>query len=255
LARGEVDFGTMFVPGAVRRLDADVPIRVLAGLHSGCFDLPGHENVRTFTDLKGKQVAINEAPGSVDHLFVSIMAAHVGLDPKKDFRWITTDDVAHPIDLFVQGKVDAYLAFVLEFPELRARNMGHAVVDMAVDRPWSEYFCCVLVANADFVRQYPIATKRAVRAILKATDLCATEPKHAARLLVKGGFVNNYDVALQPLTDLPYNVWRELDAEDSMRFYALWLHEFGMINLTPKKILAKGAEWRFLNDLKRELKA
>jgi NitT/TauT family transport system substrate-binding protein len=158
LARGEVDFGTMFVPGAVRRLDADVPIRVLAGLHSGCFDLLGHENVRTFTDLKGKQVAINEAPGSADHLFVSIMAAHVGLDPKKDFRWITTDDVAHPIDLFVQGKVDAYLAFVLEFPELRARNMGHVVVDMAVDRPWSEYFCCVLVANADFVRQYPIAT-------------------------------------------------------------------------------------------------
>jgi NitT/TauT family transport system substrate-binding protein len=94
-----------------------------------------------------------------------------------------------------------------------------------------------------------------VRAILKATDLCATDPKHAARLLVKGGFVNNYDVALQPLTDLPYNVWRELDAEDSMRFYALWLHEFDMINSTPKKILAKGADWRFLNEIKRELKA
>jgi NitT/TauT family transport system substrate-binding protein len=255
LARGEVDFGTMFVPGAVRRLDADVPIRVLAGLHSGCFDLLAHENVRTFTDLKGKQVAINEAPGSADHLFVSIMAAHVGLDPKKDIRWITTNDVAHPIELFVQGKADAYLAFVPELPELRARKIGHMVVDMAVDRPWSEYFCCVLVANADFVRQYPIATKRAARAVLKATDLCATEPERAARLLVKGGFVGSYDVALQPLTELPYNVWRELDAEDSMRFYALWLHEFGMISSTPNKIIAAGADWRFLNEIKRELKA
>jgi NitT/TauT family transport system substrate-binding protein len=254
-AAGDIDFTLMFAPGAVRRLDAGVPITVLAGVHPGCMNLFAQEPVRTFSDLRGKQIGINEQIGSTDYLYISIMATHVGLDPKKDFQWVTIDQVARPIELFAQGKIDAYLAFVSEFPELRARKGSHVIVDMALDQPWSQYYCCILVGRRDFVRQYPVATKRVLRAILKATDLCAAEPERAARLLVKGGFVGRYDIALQPLTDLPYNLWRELDPEDSIRFYALWLHEFGMIQSTPNQLIAEGTDWRFLNELKRELKA
>jgi NitT/TauT family transport system substrate-binding protein len=254
-ARGEIDFGLRFTPVAVRSLDAGVPITALAGVHPGCFELFVHEHIRTFTDLTGKQVGFNEALGSAPHTYVSVMASHVGLDPQNDINWITTDDVASPIELFVQGRIDAYLAFVPEFPELRARKIGHVIVDMAMDRPWSQYFCCMLVGQTDFVRQYPVATKRAMRAILKATDLCATEPERAARQLIEGGFAQHYDIALQTLTDVPYNVWRELDPEDSLRFYALWLHEFGEIDATPNQILAQGTDWHFVNELKRELKA
>jgi NitT/TauT family transport system substrate-binding protein len=254
-AGGEVDFGLRFAPGAVRYLDEGVPITVLAGVHPGCFELFVHEAIRAISDLKGKKVGYNEGRGTAEQLYVSIMAAHVGLDPEKDIEWVTTDDVASPIDLFIRGKIDAYLAFVPEFPELRGRKIGHVLVDMAMDRPWSQYFCCVLVGNREFVQNYPIATKRAMRAILKATDVCATEPERAARQLVEGGFAKHYDVALQTVTDVPYNVWRELDPEDSLRFYALWLHEFGQLDGTPNEILAEGTDWRFLNELKRELKA
>jgi NitT/TauT family transport system substrate-binding protein len=124
-----------------------------------------------------------------------------------------------------------------------------------MDRPWSQYFCCVVVGNTEFVRNYPVATKRALRAILKATDMCATEPERAARRLVEGGFAQHYDIALQLLTDLPYSVWRVLDPVDSLRFYALWLHEFGEIDATPNALIAEGTDWRFLNELRRELKA
>jgi NitT/TauT family transport system substrate-binding protein len=254
-ARGEIDFGLRFAPGAVRSLDAGVPFTVLAGVHPGCFQLFAHEQIRTFADLKGKQVGINDALGTTPHVYVSLMAAHVGLDPKKDINWVTTDDVASPMKLFVQGRIDAFLAFVAEFPELRARKIGHVIVDMGMDRPWSQYFCCLLIGHTDFVRQYPVATKRAMRAILKATDLCATDPERAARQLLERGFAQHYDIALQMLTDVPYGVWRELDPEDSLRFYALWLHEFGEIDATPNQIIAAGTDWRFLNQLKRELKA
>jgi NitT/TauT family transport system substrate-binding protein len=253
--RREIDFSLRFVPGAVRNLDAGVPITVLAGVHPGCFQLFAHEHIRTFTDLKGRRVGINEPLGAAAHLYASVMAAHVGLDPGKDIDWVTTDDVASPIELFVQDKIDAYLAFVTELPELRARKIGHVLVDMAMDRPWSQYFCCVLVGHADFVRQYPVATKHAVRAILKATDVCATEPELAARLLLEGGFAQHYDIALQVLHEVPFNVWRELDPEDSLRFYALRLHEFGEIDATPNQLIAEGTDWRFFNELKRELKA
>jgi NitT/TauT family transport system substrate-binding protein len=183
------------------------------------------------------------------------MAAHVGLDPERDISWITTDDVANPMELFVQGKIDALLAFVSEFPELRARKAGRMLVDMAMDAPWSQYFCCMVVGHRDFVGQCPVATKRALRAILKATDLCATNPAQAARQMVKGGFAQHYDIQFQLLTELPYNLWRELDPEDTMRFYALWMHDFGKLKATPNQLIADGADWRFLNELKRELKA
>jgi NitT/TauT family transport system substrate-binding protein len=254
--RGEIDFSTMFAPATVRRLDAGVPIAVLAGVHPGCMELLAYDSIRTVTELKGKQVGINDVSGGTDHLFVSIMAAHVGLDPEKDINWVFAEDgVANPKELFVQGKIDAYLSFITESWELQARKIGRMIVSMAMDKPWSQYSCCMLAGNSHFVRQYPVATKRAMRAILKATDLCATEPERAARQLIEGGFAQHYDIALQTITDLPYNVWRELDPEDSLRFYALWLHEFGEIDATPNALIAEGTDWRFLNELKRELKA
>ena len=69
------------------------------------------------------------------------------------------------------------------------------------------------------------------------------------------GFTERYDYALQTLTELPYRAWREYDPEDAVRFFALRLHEAGMIKSSPNKIIAEGTDWRFLNELKRELKA
>ena len=76
-----------------------------------------------------------------------------------------------------------------------------------------------------------------------------------ARQLVAGGFTDRYDYAEEALREIPYDKWREYDAEDTIRFYALRLHEAGMIKASPQKIIADGTDWRFLNELKRELKA
>ena len=67
-------------------------------------------------------------------------------------------------------------------------------------------------------------------------------------------FRPNYDYALQTLKDIRYDQWREYDPEDTMRFYALRMQETGMIKSSPQEIIADGTDWRFLNELKRELK-
>jgi NitT/TauT family transport system substrate-binding protein len=54
--------------------------------------------------------------------------------------------------------------------------------------------------------------------------------------------------------ETPYNHWREYNPEDTVRFYALRLHESGMIKSTPQKIIVEGTDWRFLNELKKEMK-
>ena len=160
-----------------------------------------------------------------------------------------------PLELFVQGKIDAFLGFPPEPQELRARHAGHVILNTTTDRPWSQYFCCMLASNRDYVRKYPVATKRVLRAVLKAADLCASEPDRVARRIVTGGCAETYDYALQTVSEIPYEKWREYDPEDTVRFYALRLHEAGLIKATPKKIIADGTDWRFLNELKRELKA
>jgi NitT/TauT family transport system substrate-binding protein len=93
-----------------------------------------------------------------------------------------------------------------------------------------------------------------VRAILKAANVCASAPGQVAQFLVDKGYTERYDYALQAIKEIPYDRWREYDAEDTIRFYALRLHEVGMIKSSPQKIIAQGTNWRFFNALKKELK-
>ncbi len=77
----------------------------------------------------------------------------------------------------------------------------------------------MIAGNKDFVPKNPVATKRAMRAILKASMICAAEPELAVRLLVDRGLARNYD-----------------------RGSAI------------RKIIAQGTDWRFVNELQKELK-
>jgi NitT/TauT family transport system substrate-binding protein len=251
VARGDIDFDFDTAAWVVSHLDAGEPILALSGVHSGCFELFAHEPIRAISDLKGKKLGIYQF-GKSGHLLLSVIAAQVGLDPHNDIEWVTSPTA---MELFVEGKVDAFLGHPPEPQELRARKIGRVILNMTLDQPWSQYLCCITYGNSDFVRANPVATKRFLRAILKAADICATQPERAAQQLVDGGFTQRYDFALQLLTELPYDRWREFDAADAMRFYALRLHEVGMIESSPNALLAEGTDWRFLNQLKRELKA
>ena len=161
------------------------------------------------------------------------MASLVGLDPVTDFHWVT-DPSLQPMDLFVKGEIDAFLAGPPDLQEVRARNIGHVIVSSIADRPWSQYYCCMLATRIEFARNYPVATKRVLRAILRAVDLCVSEPQRAAQLLVDRGDATRYDYALQALSEIRYDVWRDFDAEDTLRFYGLRMHEAGMIKSSPQ---------------------
>jgi len=253
LAAGEIHFLTQAVGATVLlQLDAGDPVVVVAGIHVGCFELFATDRIRTIRDLKGKTVSLGELR-SGRHAFLVTVLTHVGLDPVRDVNLLV-----HPpreaMRLLAEGQIDAFVGFPPEPQELRAKQIGHVLVNSTLDRPWSQYFCCLLVASREFVAKYPVATKRALRAILKAADFCALEPEQAARLLVDKDYIKNYEYALQTVQELPYRTWREYDPEDAIRFYALRLHEAGIIKTNPQKLIAQGTDWRFLSELKKELK-
>ena len=251
---GRADLTMEAAPSLVYTMDSGQSLVALAGIHTGCYELFGNERVQAIRDLKGKTVSVSTL-GGADHVLLASMLAYVGMDPRKDVNWITGNKAIDAMRLFVEGKADAYMGFAPAPQELRAKKIGHVIVNTAQDRPWSQYFCCMLVANREFVAKNPVATKRALRAYLKAADICAQEPERVAHFLAAKGYEPRYEIGLEVLKRLPYGRWREANPEDTLRFLALRLHEVGMIKSTPQKLIAQGTDWRFLNELKKELKA
>jgi NitT/TauT family transport system substrate-binding protein len=252
LAKGVIDIAQNDSAAHMMSLDAGAPIVVLAGVHTGCWELFAQESIRSLRDLKGKTVAATEK--SSRQAFVAALLASVGLDPRKDVIWVNHVS-KESLRLFADGKIDAFMGFVPEPQELRAKKIGHVLINFGTDRPWSHYFCCLTAANREFARKNPVATKRALRAMLKATDLCVSQPELAARLMVERGLADNYEYLLQAVKEIGYPKWREYDPEDTMRFWGLRLKEVGFVKSSPKTLLASGTDWRFFNELKRELKA
>ena len=254
LAAGHAHLGFGYGSALIAQIAGGAPLVFIAGGHVGCQQIVGHEPIRAIRDLRGKRIAI-VGPGGPDHIQISSILAYVGIDPRTDITWVAHGGpAAESMQLFVEGAVDACLLSPPLTQERRAQGLGRVLLDTTLDRPWSQYFCCMIAANQAFVQNHPIATKRALRAILKAADVCAREPEGVARALVERGITTHYEYAAQAMREIPYGQWRDYSPEDTIRFYALRLHEVGMIQSTPQQIMTQGTDWRFLTALKKELK-
>jgi NitT/TauT family transport system substrate-binding protein len=241
-----------FAVPLVLALDENLPIVVLGGVHAGCFELFVTDKVRSIGDLKGKTVAV-AALSSIQHIFLASIATSVGINPAKDIRW-TMHSNAESKKLLAEGRIDAFLAFPPDPQELRANRIGRVLLNGLVDRPWSQYFCCLVAANREFARKHPVATRRALRAILKAGEICASDPARAVGAYTKFGYPTNHEYARQAISELPYHRWRDYNPEETVRFYALRLREAEMVKSSPQKLIAQGTDWRILEQLKKELK-
>jgi NitT/TauT family transport system substrate-binding protein len=147
LPLGKADFTQAYASNFLRQIDAGDPITLLSGVHVGCFELFANEGIHGIPDLKGKSVGV-QAIGSLGNTLVLMMAAQVGLDPGKDIHWVA-DPAVKPIELFIQGKIDAFLAFPPEPQDLRARHIGRVILNSASDRPWSQYSAACWAAIGD----------------------------------------------------------------------------------------------------------
>ena len=250
LTDGEVDFDMQSWSDFLPLVDAGKPVTVLSGVQVGCYELRANDSIQSVADLRGKRVAINDFRVT-DHMLVSMMAAYVGLKPASDIHWVVNPSVTQA-ELFLAGEADAFIGFPPEPKKPCPRNVGHVVVNIAHDRPWSNYFCCMAVTNSDFMRTNPVATKRALRAILKAADICHQQPERVAQWMADIGF--SHECVLMTLRDARYGLWREYDPEDSVRFFSLRLNELGMVKKTPNEVISGFTDWRFLEEIKRELK-
>jgi NitT/TauT family transport system substrate-binding protein len=252
LAAGEIDIGLFFAQQLTVAADAGEPLVALAGVQSSDFVLFGNDRVQSLRDLKGKRIyIITTDTTDPAYIFWAALLAHVGIDIEHEVELVQGD----LLKMALEGTIDAWTVNRANATVVFGANkIGHVVLDAMVDPPWSQYFGAMATGNRDFVEKHPAATKRALRAILKATDLCTREPERAARYLVDEGFTPfNYDVTLAGIPGLSYAAWRDFDPEDTMRFYALRLRDAGLIKSTPDELIARATDWHYLEEIKREL--
>ena len=264
LAKGEVDMSITIAAGLTVAIDRADKLVVLAGVGNTCFEVFASDRVQTLRDLKGKRISVYRTDATdPTHLFIATLLAYEGIDLKNEVEFVPNLTNDAPLQLKA-GTIDAALSLAPFSKLYKTQNIGHAILDGMNDPPWSQYFCCMATANRDFAEQHPVATKRALRAILKATDVCAREPERAARYLVDNarhfGFPEaytqayiDYDDALAHIKMLAYSAWRDQDPADTLRFYALRLREAGLVEHTPEALVARATDWRYLNEIKREL--
>ena len=251
-AAGAIDFGVGYAAVLTQFIDKGGPFVMLGGIHLGCWQVIATGDIQSMRDLKGKTVSII-GPNFTDGIFMAMTLANVGLDINKDVKLVNYPPSEHA-RILTEGVADAVLAVPPISTDLRAKGIGRVVLNSFTDQPWSDYYCCTATAHRDWMEKHPVATKRALRAMLKGADVVAKDPDGSARFMVDRRYTNNYDYTCQILREIPYDVWRDYDPVDSMRFYALRLKEAGIMDSTPEQILKQGTDFRYLRQLKRELK-
>jgi NitT/TauT family transport system substrate-binding protein len=254
LHEGKLDMSMGFSGQLVRATVPGSQMVFVSGLHAGCYSLIGSERINSVRDLKGKKVWAWSDMIAGPVIFFKALIAYVGLDPENDVEYVkVSKDEA--IEMFKRGEIDAFMSFPPGPQQLRAQGIGKELVNTNVDRPWSQYFCCLVVAHRDFIKKNPVATKRAIRALMKANNIIAEQPEVPARLLVEKGIkpAKIEKLLTQVFSEIPYGKWRHYNPEDTIRFYALRLRELGMTKYTPQEIIARNTDWSFLKSLKDEL--
>jgi NitT/TauT family transport system substrate-binding protein len=251
-ANGETDFQLGYPAFLIPMIADGAPLTMLGGVHLGCWQVVATGDIKTMRDFEGKTVAV-AGPNFTDGIFMALTLANVGLDVNKDVK-VLKYGASEFARLLSSGEVDGVVAVPPISTDLRAKGIGHVVVNSVVDPPWSDYYCCGPVVHRDWMEKHPVAAKRALRAVLKGADVVAKDPLGTARHMVDRGFTNNYDYTCDILKEMPYNVWRDYDPVDSIRFYALRLKEAGIVKATPDEILKRGTDFRYFTQLQQELK-
>jgi NitT/TauT family transport system substrate-binding protein len=252
---GDVDFAFNFSPALLHALDNGEPLVMLGGAHVACFQIIAASHVRDLSDMRGRRLGMFEAdPQPSDFAFLTSIMQHIGLTAGEDFELAAIPDggAGNPrIHVLSQG-FDAFMTLAPVTPELYGEG-AHVILDSLVDDPWHRQLCCLVNARREFVEEYPIATRRALRAILRGIDRCAREPEAVARLIVEEGLLPTYASALKAMHQVSFDDWRSHNPEDTLRFYGLLLNKAGLVRSTPEEIIERGTDLTYFNELKQEL--
>lgn len=254
---GKADLGQAFVTPLVAAIEAGKPIVGLAGLHPGCAEVWAPRAIASLKDLRGRTVIVRaKTADDLAYTFLAIALKESGVDPK-DVNFVAQAN-ADPTKEYLEGRSDAVFVTTTAAVALRANsaNRGHVILEQTMAKPWSEPDCCILSANAEWTRANPVATKRAVRAVLRAADSLGADRGDAVKVATDKGLfggAKNFESVRGAANMVPLD-WRALDPARSVRFHAQLMADVGLSKMKADDAATKGTDLRVLRELQAELK-
>jgi NitT/TauT family transport system substrate-binding protein len=189
LALGGFDITHHLIMYFLKPLEQGLDVRFTGGIHRGCLRLQAGTkgNIRSIKDMKGKRIGV-PGMGTPPFIFSSRVLGANGIDATKDVTWIVypAGELGLALD---KGDVDAVATSEPIGSMLIAQGKVRNIADQAEDKPYSDEYCCAVIANGKFLKANPKATAAATRALLKAAKWVETNPAAAARLSVEGKYL------------------------------------------------------------------
>ena len=187
LALGSYDITHHLVMYFLKPIEQGLDVRFLGGVHTGCLRVQAGVNtpIHTIQDLKGKRIGV-PGMGTPPFVFANRVFGTHGIDASKDIIWKVYP--AGELGLAIKkGEVDAVANAEPIGTLLLAQGIVRTVegMDETTDMPYSNEYCCEIIANGKWVDANPDTAARATRAILKAAKWVQANPKAAAQLAVE----------------------------------------------------------------------
>jgi NitT/TauT family transport system substrate-binding protein len=184
-------------------------VKITGGIHTGCLRLQAgtKTSITSPRDLKGKTIGVPTHLGSPPHLFAArVLAAH-GIDPSQEAGNVTW--LFFPPDLLGKaledGRVDAVATSDPIGTILVGMGLAKTIADQAVDAPYADEYCCVVVVSGQLAGDNPQAAAKLTRALLKASKWVEHNSAAAARLAVEKKYVAaSEEINCQALAALRY---------------------------------------------------
>lgn len=255
LTGGKVDLATVFMTQLANAVDTGKPVVGVAGIHAGCAEVWAQRSIASLNDLRGRTIAVPATTAdNIAYVFLAIALKNAGIDPK-EVNFVID---ANPTKAYLDGKSDALVSATTGAVALHANpaNKGHVILDQSMAKPWSEQDCCILVANADWLRANPIAATRAVRAVMRAADSLGDDRAETVKQMTDKGLfggAKNYDAARAAANMVSLD-WRALDPARSLRFHGGLMAQVGLMKTPADEIATKGTDTAAFQELKVVLK-
>jgi NitT/TauT family transport system substrate-binding protein len=185
LALGGFDVTHHLVMYFLKPIEQGLDVKFTAGIHRGCLRVQAStkSDIKTVKDLKGKRIGV-PGMGTPPFIFAHRVLGANGIDASKDITWLVfpAGELGLALD---KGEVDAVADSEPIGSMLIAQGKVKNIADQAADMPYSQEYCCAVLANGKFLANNPKTTAKATRALLKAAKWVETNPLAAAKLSVE----------------------------------------------------------------------
>lgn len=229
---GEVDAGYGLVGKFVQPLENGLPMKLTAGIHTGCTKLvvPNDSDIQSVEDLKGKRIGTPSLADSPT-LIAKRSLAEAGIGVTADnleVEFVVYSNNDLPIAL-QNGAIDAFVASDPVVSIAEAEYNLRAIIDTTTDEKYKDEYCCLSFVTTSLAENHPDLAAKYTRAVMKAAAWIEEHPTEAAQIQIDKNYVTGEVEFNAALLD-GYNFAPSVSGGyEALRLSVLELQEIGIV--------------------------